>query len=305
MMYQSEKMYVKVQREVIRESFTMYASRSMIESSGGIDAIVSNYASTPTQISNSSGNGYIPSTSKKEVYNLDSKLPEINPKPKLLEYRAPVQLAETPYSSFNYSPANYFSNPTPMEHFLPENFLHSYRHQTQFIDDAKKVEEHVREAFKATTKRELSPGIRIRVCDKKTFKQIHEANGGEWSPNIQGFSIHRTGEVVVRQNDLDVVMLVLGHEIGHVLSNPLTNVHDEEAKAFAFEMEWMKTIKENNIAGIGENINIDFTPANNGLHDVAFSFVKNLVSAGKRALDVFTELVNGEITMQTNLLEHN
>ena len=56
MMYQSEKMYVKVQREVIRESFTMYASRSMIESSGGIDALISNYASTPTQISNSSGN---------------------------------------------------------------------------------------------------------------------------------------------------------------------------------------------------------------------------------------------------------
>ncbi|MBT4540872.1 hypothetical protein HOC35_05145 [Candidatus Woesearchaeota archaeon] len=294
-------MYVKVQREVIRESFTMYASRSMIESSGGIDALISNYASTPTQISNSSGNGYVPSTSKKEVYNLDKALPEINPKPKLLEYRASAQEVEMPYSSFNYNPNNYFSQPTPMEHFLPDNFLHSYRHETQFIDDAKKVEEHVKEAFKTTTGRELSKGITIRVCDEKKFKRIHEANGGKFSPSIQGFAIHRTGEVVVKQNKLDIVMLVLGHEIGHVLSNPLANIHDEEAKAFAFEMAWMKAIKDNNIAGIGDNINIDFQPANNGLHDVAFGFVKNLVTAGKRALDVFTELVNGKVSMKVNL----
>ena len=182
MMYQNEKMYVRVQREVIRESFTMYASRSQLSSAGSasgflgnncIDAIVSNYASTPAQISNSSGNGYIPSTSKKEVYNLDKTLPEINPKPRLLDYRASsAQIAEMPYSSFNYSPANYFSNPTPMEHFLPENFLHAYRNETQFIDDAKKVETHVKKAFKATTKRELSRGISIRVCDEKTFRKI-------------------------------------------------------------------------------------------------------------------------------------
>ena len=79
----------------------------------------------------------------------------------------------------------------------------------------------------------------------------------------------------MRENQLDALLLVIGHEIGHVLTETLPNKHDEEAKAFAFSIEWAKTIKKHNIAGLGINIkqDLDFEPARNGLHDVAFSFV--------------------------------
>jgi len=63
----------------------------------------------------------------------------------------------------------------------------------------------------------------------------------------------------------------------------------------------MKAIKDNNIANLAENININFQPASNGLHDVAFGFVKKLVSAGKRAIDVFKGLTTKEVSMEFSM----
>ena len=127
------------------------------------------------------------------------------------------------------------------------------------------------------------------------LKKIHESFGGRWEDSIRGFSINNTRQIFVKRSDLDKVMLVIGHEIGHVLSHSLPDKKNEEAKAFAFEIAWMKTIVEQNIANLKDNIAIDFTPAKNGLHDISFNFVRKIISAGKRALDVYWGLMYGII----------
>ena len=94
-------------------------------------------------------------------------------------------------------------------------------------------------------------------------------------------------------------MLVLGHEIGHVLTETLPNKHDEEAKAFAFSIEWAITIKKNNIANLGLNIKdeLDFQPARNGLHDVAFAFVDLMVRKGRKAIELHDDLSRRYLSM--------
>lgn len=317
MIYQNESVYIRVHERTER-TFSFHASRSML-ANNSIDALVSNYTSSPSSSqrflshSNSSNpyvnaiSNYASSASAPKVYNLDAPLPfvgTVDSRQRLLEYRSQSNAGNTNhYSSFNYNPSNYLAASNPQGYFAAENFLHIYRPDTQFVDDAKDVEEFVKEAFRTTTGEELPEWIKITVCNKGKFRLLHESNGGKWNEGIQGFSVHLTKEIVIKQNKLDVVMLVIGHELGHVLSHPLGNMHDEEAKAFAFELAWMKAIKQNNIANLAGNINIDFKPANNGLHDVAFNFVKKLVSAGKRAMDVFKELVDGRVSMQMSLVE--
>ncbi|MBW3019105.1 hypothetical protein KY329_02895, partial [Candidatus Woesearchaeota archaeon] len=112
---------------------------------------------------------------------------------------------------------------------------------------------------------------------------------------IMGFSINKFGkgasEIFVREAPLDSLLLTIGHELGHVLSPTLVNKHDEEAKAHAFSLAWMETIRDNDIAGLKPNIALN--PANNGLHDVAFDFVKKLLHTGASAFDVFQTLSKG------------
>ncbi|MBI4454149.1 hypothetical protein HY636_05895 [Candidatus Woesearchaeota archaeon] len=316
MMYQNESVYVRVHERTER-TFSFHASRSLL-ANNSIDALVSNYigSSSSSQPLLSSSSSYVDSASSKpQVYNLDAPLPFLgsvesqSTHPRLLEYKRQSNARNTNstnghYASFNYNPSNYLAASNPQGYFAAENFLHIYRPDTQFIDEANDVQEFVKEAFRATTGEELPPHIKITVCNEEKFKLLHTSKGGKWSKGIQGFSVHLTKEIVIKQNKLDVVMLVIGHELGHVLSHPLGNMHDEEAKAFAFELEWLNSIKKHNIANLADNINIDFQPANNGLHDVAFNFVKKLVSAGKRAMDVFNGLISGDVSMQTSLVEY-
>ncbi|MBT4824516.1 hypothetical protein HN695_03885 [Candidatus Woesearchaeota archaeon] len=317
MMYQS-KVYVHVQ-EKIERSFSFHASRSVIEDRG-IEGLISSYSTSSSPESTLPGvQSYIPmssasSSSSQPAISCYSSRPAL-PSPSQfsgqtqtpknpLEYRAPQQspaLQSQQYTSFNYNPLSYASSSRPQEYFVPENFLALYRPDTQFIEKAQEIEEHIKDTFRLVTGYELPSHIKITICDEDKFKILHKSNGGEWSPGIQGFAVHLNNQVVIKQNKLDVVMLVLGHEIGHVLSAPLNNQHDEEAKAFAFELAWMKAIKDNNIANLAENININFQPASNGLHDVAFGFVKKLVSAGKRAIDVFKGLTTKEVSMEFSM----
>ena len=99
--------------------------------------------------------------------------------------------------------------------------------------------------------------------------------------------------------NLDEMMLVIGHEIGHVLTKTLPNKHDEEAKAFAFSIKWAETIKKHNVANLGMSIKdeLDMNPARNGLHDVAFSFVSLMLKKGRTAIEVHQDLAKKYISM--------
>lgn len=185
--------------------------------------------------------------------------------------------------------AQYFAPKLQREYHTVESFLKPYRPATQFIAEAAAVEEFVKGAFAKTIGEELPSNIVIHVLGKEDMQAMHEAHGGNWSDTIQGFSLNMKPykQVFVKQAPLDQIMVVMGHEIGHVLTDSLGNAHDEEAKAFAFELAWVQTILKHNIANLKDNLTLDLVPAKNGLHNVAMAFVSGIVASGKEALETY------------------
>ncbi|MBI3033176.1 hypothetical protein HYY69_06890 [Candidatus Woesearchaeota archaeon] len=254
------------QQQVYVPNHTSFSNTYHSDSSPGLDDLVFHYVSPSTRASDS----------QTEVINLDS----IHQKQQ--------------YYGVKSCLSAYLPHPPREYHHVVDNFLHIYRPVTQFIGNAEQIKQYILEAFKLTTGNELPDDISITISSAEQLQRIHGQFSSEWSNGIQGFSLNKTRQVFVKEGDLDRVMLVVGHEIGHVLSNTLDNKHDEEAKAFAFEIPWMEAIIKHNIANLKDNINLDFIPANNGLHDIAFGFVKKVINSGKQALELFKDLIKGE-----------
>ncbi|MBI4017108.1 MAG: hypothetical protein HY363_05445 [Candidatus Aenigmarchaeota archaeon] len=213
----------------------------------------------------------------------------------------PVACAvEQPKSTRNYS--SLYLSPAHKEYFTAGDFL-THSQPTMFIGDAKDVEEFAKQAFDKTTGMPLPSNIIIKICSRQEMKEIHESRSGKWNESIVGFSFNGHGrhisEVFVQQGNLDSVMLTLGHELGHVISPTLQDKRDEEAKAFAFSIAWMRTIVDNNIAGLANCINPN--PAKNGLHDVAFDFIAEKIKQGCQPISIFNELMTGQLSMQQKL----
>ena len=191
---------------------------------------------------------------------------------------------EIAYTSKKYTPI--------MHGFLDEN-----RPQSSFIGSQLELQTFVEEAFILTTDGSFPDDIRIRILDKEEFKKANAAFGGKWNEGIQGFAVNKkeqgiASEIFVRKGELDKVMLTLGHEIGHIMTRPLAKQQNEEAKAFAFSIAWMRKIKEFNIANLQTSISLD-APAQNGLHDVALDFVLKRIQEGQDPLFLHQELSNG------------
>ena len=187
--------------------------------------------------------------------------------------------------------------------FAPEIFLNSARPKTRFIDDNNEVKNIVEETFELMMNAKLPGNISINVLPFDDFKILH-SRFGAWNNGILGFSLNgNEKKIFVRENHLDALMLVLGHEIGHVLTDTLPNKHDEEAKAFAFSIEWARTIKKHNVADFGLSIKdeLDFNPARNGLHDVAFSFVDFMVKKGRKAIELHNDLARKYVSVFNTL----
>ena len=98
---------------------------------------------------------------------------------------------------------------------------------------------------------------------------------------------------------MDRVMVTLGHELGHVMARRLNNSRDEEAKAFAFCIAWLRAIKKHNIANLSTCIKLG-RPAENGLHNKALDFVLNLINKGIEPLEIFDDLKNNLIRVDDN-----
>lgn len=183
----------------------------------------------------------------------------------------------------------HYDEPHP---FTPEILLKPSRPKSRFIDDNNEAKAIAEEIFELMMKEPLPSDIFINILPFDEFKILHSCFGA-WSSGILGFSINgNEKKIFVRENHLDSLMLVIGHEIGHVLTETLPNKHDEEAKAFAFSIEWARTIKKHNVSNLGSGIkdDIEFEPARNGLHDVAFSFVDFMVKKGRNAMQLHDDL---------------
>jgi hypothetical protein len=141
------------------------------------------------------------------------------------------------------------------------------------------------------------PGdILITVLNEFEMEKIHRKHSRFWSRNIQGFALNRKNmldfsSIFIKQNPLDMLMLTIGHEIGHCLSITQDDTLLEEAKAFAFELAWMKTIHKNDIQGLKNCLSF---PSLEGLHNEAFQFV---ISRQEEPLAVFWKIVKGELNI--------
>jgi hypothetical protein len=207
--------------------------------------------------------------------------------------------------------ANYMSGKDKIQLYLsnknkyvsPDVFLSPSRPTTPVIENTAEVMPYIREAFEKVTGEQFpEDNLKIHVLDDKAFEKAHK--GGRYGPGIQGFALNRQGkginEVFVRKNRLDRMMLTIGHEIGHVMSQTLPDNRDEEAKAFAFSIAWMDAIKEHNIAGIGNSVLPN--PARNGLHDVAYEYLLELIQKGKQdALKLFKDIASGAVSITKRL----
>ena len=176
--------------------------------------------------------------------------------------------------------------------FTPEILLNPSRPKSRFIDDNNEAKAIAEEIFELMMKEPFPSDISINILPFEEFKILH-SRFGAWSNGILGFSLNGTvKKIFVRENHLDSLMMVIGHEIGHVFTNTLPNKHDEEAKAFAFSIEWAGAIRKHNVSNLGLSIkdDIDLEPARNGLHDIAFSFVDFMVKKGRSAMQLHDDL---------------
>ncbi|HLD39644.1 MAG TPA: hypothetical protein VJB13_00730, partial [Candidatus Nanoarchaeia archaeon] len=62
-----------------------------------------------------------------------------------------------------------------------------------------------------------------------------------------------------------------------------------------------KIIQEHNIANLSESF-VTEHPAENGLHNVSFAFVHQLISQGKEAEEVYQQLIAEELSLQLSSL---
>lgn len=203
-----------------------------------------------------------------------------------------------------YSKKNYNNEKQHIQQdvFSPDLFLKRDRPVLQFIGSAEDIQHYITEAFEKTTGKKMPDDVMIRVVDQHELKELHEEFGGKWSPGIQGLSVNKKGfgqsMILCKENELDRLLVTIGHELGHIINFPLQDKLDEEAKAFAFEMAWIKAMFEHNIAGLRDSLNPDPMPARNGLHDVAFDFVRKCIMGGKGCFEIIKDLMSNRIKVR-------
>lgn len=184
--------------------------------------------------------------------------------------------------------------------FTPSEFLEQGTAPFEVVNDLEDLAPIINEAFKKTTNIELPASIKIKLCTFQELKKIHQYMDGWWADGIQGFALNRKGrgtsEIFVKKGPKDEVLLTIGHELGHVITPQLKAIKDEETKAFAFSMAWIDTIVKNNIAGLSKKLHP--RPANNGIHDAAYSFVLEQLNNGKSPLQVFMAIAKGELSCE-------
>ncbi len=183
-------------------------------------------------------------------------------------------------------------SPQPEYHFQPDLFLKPGK-EGRFVGKAEEIREDIEKAFELLAGEPFPDDIKLSVLPAEEFRKLAP------HPSTVGISFNRRrygllSEIFVLNDSLGRVMLTIGHEMGHVLTPPLAEKLNEEAKAYAFSLRWMEIIRKHDIAGLAGAL-VTETPAENGLHDIAFSFVRGLLKEGKSAGDIHYGLVRGTV----------
>jgi len=201
------------------------------------------------------------------------------------------------YRQTHYAPKSNYTFQTSVIIHDPEVLLVPSRPETEFVENlSAKLRREIERIFFLTTGFELPKDILISVLSESDLEREHSKYAKHWSPRIQGFSINRKhllefSSIFIKENPQDILMLTIGHEIGHCLSIKLADLLMEEAKAFAFEIAWMKTIHKHHVLGLKDCINLDILrPSNNGVHDAALAHVLRQLQS-MSALELFSKII--------------
>ncbi len=218
----------------------------------------------------------------------------------------PLQLKE--YQTETFIPTYQLSNlvyqlfkPEKTYSFFPDNFLVPGKEE-KFVGKASEVKEFVKETFRKMFDLPFPNDIKISILEAPDFRKVAPGKG------VLGLSINRSSygllsEIFVLKDSLGRMMLTLGHELGHVLTPTLASSHNEEAKAYSFSFAWMEVIKKHNIAGLADALVLE-NPAQNGLHNIAYSFVTDLVRKGQKYWEIYLNLVEGLVSVNGSNFWH-
>jgi hypothetical protein len=178
----------------------------------------------------------------------------------------------------------------------PQIFLSPNRPEAQFIDNlTPQLKKKIAQIFRLTTGFEMPEDIAISILPAHELERQHSKVSKNWNNDIQGFALNRknmkgVSSIFVRHNPLDMLIMTIGHEIGHCLSIPKEDILLEEEKAFAFELAWMKTIHRHDFFGLKGSMRMSLlNPSENGVHDVALQSVRERLG-DKEPIEVFREI---------------
>jgi len=178
--------------------------------------------------------------------------------------------------------------------------------QYGIIQSAKSIKDYVKTAFDifTGTNSELSEVIQfdefwinqilIHILPGCRFEELISSFGRR--DEIKGFvkRYNFKGYVFIREDCLVNVMQVIGHEIGHLMSRRLTDMVNEEAKAYAFKIAWCNIIQNNRIAGLGKEIMKMPIPSYDIEHYSAFKFVTKRIKEGYSPRNLFEDFITGK-----------
>ena len=204
----------------------------------------------------------------------------------------------TSQSSSNNS--DMYSSQQSVQDFSPSFFVDDSVESIETLPEQETIVEHAKTTFQELTGQEFPENISVSICDDTEFKKFLFSSGAKSSSGVLGFALNRKGRgrshVFVRKMSLPQIFVTLGHEIGHVITNQLSDVRDEEAKAFSFARAWTEKVKELNIAGLDKFLRPQ--PALNGVHNVAFDFVERQVEEGKQSLQLYIDIAKGDLKVE-------
>lgn len=257
---------------------------------GGLEYLAKNSSYDPAYTSNQSfAQPFYSIAASPSIFYHDGMF--IPARDALFSYAATERSVSLPYSvqQEKYN----FLTIQPEYHFVSQHFLKPGK-EGIFVGKAEEVREFVEEAFEKIFNQPFPNNIKMSILNQDEFRKIAPSAG------TIGLSINRgqeglLSEIFILNDTLGRVMLTIGHELGHVLTKMLSNSHDEEAKAYAFSLLWMKVIQEHDIAHLGDAI-VAERPAENGLHNVSFNFVHQLLGQGKDAEEIYEEIVSSELS---------
>jgi hypothetical protein len=200
-----------------------------------------------------------------------------------------TQTSYNPLPSYTIPQATYqLITPHKEYHFQPDNFLKP-RKNAIFVNQANQIKPFVEETFEKMFNQPFPNDVAISILNEKEFRKVAP------HPSTVGVSFNRKqhgliSEIFVLNDTLGRVMLTLGHELGHVLTETLEDPTLEEAKAYSFSFYWMEIIKKHNVANLGNSVILE-NPALNGLHDKAFELVLKEKKDNKSYYQIYINLL--------------